>query len=39
LLPVLVRQLKYNEAVIVPDLPQTAAPYRDEVEKLRPFAV
>jgi len=39
LLPVLVRQLKYNDAVIVPDLPPTAAPYRDEVEKLRPFAV
>jgi fatty acid desaturase len=39
LLPVLVRQLKYNDAVIVPDLPPTAAPYRDEVEKLLPFAV
>jgi len=39
LLPVLLRQLKYNDAVIVPNLPPTAAPYRDEVEKLRPFAV
>jgi fatty acid desaturase len=38
LLPVLVKQLKYQDAVIVPDLPQGATPYRDEVERLRPFA-
>lgn len=39
LLPVLVKQLRYKEAVIVPELPDTAQPYRDEVEKLRPYAV
>ncbi len=39
LIPVLVRQLKQEDAVIVPDLPAGAAPYRDEVERLRPFAV
>jgi fatty acid desaturase len=39
LLPVLVRQLKYEDAVLVPDLPAGAAPYRPEVEKLRPHAV
>ena len=37
--PVLIRQLKYEDAVIVPDLPVGAAPYRPEVEKLRPHAV
>jgi fatty acid desaturase len=39
LLPVLFRQLRYEDAVIVPDLPQGAAPYRNEVERLRPHAV
>ena len=39
LLPVLVRQLRYEKAVIVPELPATAAPYRSEVEALRPHAV
>ncbi len=39
LLPVLFRQLKYEDAVIVPDLPPGAAPYRPEVEALRPHAV
>ena len=39
LLPVLVKQLKYEEAVIIPDLPAGASPYRPEVEHLRPFAV
>jgi fatty acid desaturase len=37
--PVLVKQLKYQSAVIVPDLPEGAAPYRAEVETLRPHAV
>lgn len=39
LMPVLLRQLKYEDAVIVPDLPKGALPYRDEVEALRPHAV
>ena len=39
LVPVLIKQLKYQNAVIVPDLPVGAAPYRPEVEKLRPHAV
>ena len=39
LAPVLIKQLKYQDAVIVPDLPRGAAPYRPEVEKLRPHAV
>lgn len=39
LLPVLVKQLKYEDAVIIPELPAGAAPYRPEVEKLRPHAV
>lgn len=38
LLPVLVKQLKYEDAVIIPDLPEGATPYRAEVERLRPFA-
>ena len=38
LLPVLRKQLRYADAVIVPDLPEGAAPYRAEVEKLRPHA-
>ncbi|SDY31111.1 Fatty acid desaturase [Jannaschia faecimaris] len=38
LLPVLVKQLTYREAVIIPELPPGAAPYRAEVERLRPFA-
>ena len=39
LLPVLVKQLKYEDAVIVPKLPEGATPYRSEVEKLRPHAI
>ena len=39
LLPVLVKQLQYQDAVIVPDLPAGATPYRPEVEKIRPHAV
>ena len=39
LVPVLLKQLNYEDAVIVPDLPEGAAPYRQEVEKLMPFAV
>ncbi len=39
LLPVLWKQLRYEDAVIIRDLPDTAAPYRDEVEALRPHAV
>ena len=36
LLPVLVKQLQYQDAVIVPELPTGASPYRPEVEMLRP---
>jgi len=39
LLPVLRKQLRYEEAVIVPALPETATPYRAEVDRLRPHAV
>jgi len=39
LVPVLLRQLRYEEAVIIPPLPDGAAPYRPEVERLRPHAV
>ena len=39
LIPVLVRQLRYEDAVIVPELPEGAAPYRPEVQKLLPHAV
>ena len=39
LLPVLWRQLKYQDAVIIPELPEGAAPYRQEVAHLRPHAV
>ena len=39
LLPVLWRQLRYQDAVIVPALPNTAQPYRQEVEALLPHAV
>ena len=39
LIPVLVKQLKYHDAVIVPKLPVGATPYRAEVEKLLPHAV
>lgn len=39
LLPVLWQQLRYKDAVIVPDLPVGAAPYREEVELLRPHAI
>ncbi len=39
LFPVLWRQLQYKDAVIVPELPPGATPYRPEVEALRPHAV
>ncbi len=39
LVPVLFKQLRNEKAVIVPELPEGAAPYRDEVESLRPFTV
>lgn len=39
LVPVLVKQLRYEDAVIIPPLPEGATPYRDEVETLRPHAV
>ena len=39
LLPVLIKQLKYEDAVIVPSLPEGAAPYRKEVNKLLENAV
>ncbi|MEM6310635.1 MAG: fatty acid desaturase [Pseudomonadota bacterium] len=39
MLPVLWRQLHYQDAVIVYDLPDTAAPYRPEVAALRSHAV
>lgn len=39
LVPVLWKQLQDKEAVIVPDLPETATPYREEVEVLRAHAV
>jgi fatty acid desaturase len=38
LIPVLRKQLSYNDAVIIPDLPTTATPYRPEVDLLRPHA-
>ncbi|MEM1375647.1 MAG: fatty acid desaturase [Pseudomonadota bacterium] len=39
LVPVLRKQLTYQEAVIVPDLPEGATPYGRDVEALRPHAV
>ena len=39
LLPVLWRQLRYEDAVIVPDLPAGAVPYGSQVNKLLPNAV
>ena len=39
MLPVLIKQLRSKDAVIVPDLPKGATPYREEVERLRPHAV
>lgn len=39
LVPVLVRQLQFKDAVIIQDLPAGAAPYRTEVDALRPHAV
>jgi fatty acid desaturase len=39
LFPVLWKQLTYEDAVIIPTLPDGASPYRPEVEKLRPFSV
>ncbi|MGX9354455.1 fatty acid desaturase [Roseobacteraceae bacterium S113] len=38
MVPVILRQLRDEKAVILPELPPTAAPYRDEVEALRPHA-
>jgi fatty acid desaturase len=37
--PVLKKQLTYKEAVIVPELPEGATPYRAEVARLLPHAV
>ena len=37
--PVLKKQLTYKDAVIVPDLPEGATPYRDEVQRLLPHAI
>ena len=39
LIPVLLRQLRYEDAVIVPDLPHGATPYREEVRHLAAHAV
>ena len=39
LVPVLLRQLRYEDAVIVPELPPTAIPYGKEAEHLRKHAV
>lgn len=39
LLPVLVKQLRYENAVIVRELPDDAAPYREEVNRLLPHSV
>lgn len=39
LIPVLIRQLKYKDAVIIPDLPKSATPYGADVETLKPHAV
>ncbi|WP_438956605.1 fatty acid desaturase [Cognatiyoonia sp.] len=38
LLPVLLRQLRYENAVIIPDLPPSATPYGAEVELLKEHA-
>ena len=39
LIPVLIKQLKNHDAVIIPELPDGATPYRKEVERLLPFVV
>ncbi|MFT5272273.1 MAG: fatty acid desaturase [bacterium] len=39
LLPVLVKQLKYQDAVIIRALPDGAMPYQDDLTTLRPHAV
>ena len=40
LVPVLIRQLRYQDAVIIPELPEGATPYRtQDIEKLAPHAV
>lgn len=39
LLPVLIKQLRYQDAVIIPKLPNGATPYGPEVEKLKPHAI
>lgn len=38
LVPVLVKQLRYADAVIIPELPDGATPYGSEVDRLRPHA-
>jgi fatty acid desaturase len=37
--PVLVKQLKHQDAVILPELPEGATPYGEDAAQLRPFAV
>ncbi len=39
LVPVLLKQLRHEEAVIIPALPTDATPYGSEVEALKPHAV
>ena len=39
LLPVLIKQLKCEDAVIIPELPKGATPYSDDLIKLQPHAV
>ncbi len=39
LLPVLMRQLSYKDAVIVPELPIGATPYGEDADRLREYAV
>ena len=39
LLPVLIKQLRYENALLIPPLPKGATEYGPEVERLRPFAV
>lgn len=39
LLPVLMKQLKYEDAVIIPELPIGATPYGSDLIKLQPHAV
>jgi hypothetical protein len=39
LLPVLVKKLKYQDAVIIRALPDGAMPHQDDLTTLRPHAV